>query len=210
MNRPYLLQVRKYIQNTSCVYMNIRVMNTYSMYVQNLFSRVRFKTINRQNLSTVQTFFQLLLLLLLLLLLHILYAASFHSFLPLSSTYLYCPVLYFTFLKYLFFSSPPILSFPSLSAPVAVSNPESSGTASFSTSFQNSSVSEEVYKERVGKLRKVLVDGKGYNHQYFSSPLFFSRLLSSLFYFSISLLTYQPSFFCYLSLSLSLSLLYFN
>lgn len=40
-----------------------------------------------------------------------------------------------------------------------MSTESSSSSTSFSTSFQYSSVSEETYKERVGKLKKILING---------------------------------------------------
>jgi hypothetical protein len=61
----------------------------------------------------------------------------------------------------------PFISFPvsTVTAPVVAPTPvpapaAESSASSFSTSFQHSSVPEEEYRERVSKLRKVLVEGK--------------------------------------------------
>ena len=43
---------------------------------------------------------------------------------------------------------------------------DSATASSFSTSFQHSDVTEEVYKERVDKLRKILVEGTFSTAQY--------------------------------------------
>jgi hypothetical protein len=65
-----------------------------------------------------------------------------------------------------------LISFPvsTVTAPVVAPTPvpapvAESSASSFSTSFQHSSVPEEEYKERVSKLRKVLVEGNLLTYQ---------------------------------------------